>query len=93
MEEGIRLELVVEGLPLVQDDEEKESWFDEPLIELSDEEKRKYPEPQIIIFPSGEMNAFELAFSARDPESGPQETLIVGDALGRLTFGRPDEAQ
>ncbi|QSX37438.1 type II secretion system minor pseudopilin GspH [Shewanella sedimentimangrovi] len=93
MEQGVSLNLIVEGLPLVQEDEEQESWFEEPLIEQSEEEKRKYPEPQIIIFPSGEMNAFELAFSARDPEAGPQESLIVADALGRLTFGRADEAQ
>lgn len=91
MQTGITLDLVLDGLPLVQDDEEDESWFDEPLIEPSEDDKKKSPEPQVLLFPSGEMSAFELSFLARDETGQPIDVLVVGDALGRLTIGRPDE--
>lgn len=90
MEPGVTLNLVLDGLPLVQEDEEDESWFDKPLIEPSAEDKKKHPEPQILLFPSGEMSAFELSFIAKT-DSGLLNVLVVGDALGRLTLGRGDE--
>lgn len=90
MEPGVTLNLVLDGLPLVQEDEEDESWFDKPLIEPSAEDKKKHPEPQILLFPSGEMSAFELSFIAKT-DSGLLDVLVVGDALGRLTLGRGDE--
>lgn len=62
MEYGVTLSLILEGLPLTQEDEEDESWFDEPLIEKSEDDKKKFPEPQIMLFPSGEMSSFELSF-------------------------------
>ncbi|MFB2650690.1 MULTISPECIES: type II secretion system minor pseudopilin GspH [Shewanella] len=90
MEPGVVLNLVLDGLPLVQEDEKDESWFDEPLIEPSAEDKKKHPEPQILLLPSGEMSAFELSFITKT-DKGPLDVLVVGDALGRLTLGRPDE--
>lgn len=90
MEPGVRIDLVLDGLPLVQDDEEKDSWFEEPLIEKSEEDKKKFPEPQILLFPSGEMSAFELMFVSEDEAGKEVEALVVGDALGRLTLGRDD---
>ncbi|MEC4726195.1 type II secretion system minor pseudopilin GspH [Shewanella sp. D64] len=90
MEAGVRIDLVLDGLPLVQDDEEKDSWFEEPLIEKSEEDKKKFPEPQILLFPSGEMSAFELMFVSEDERGKEVEALVVGDALGRLTLGRND---
>lgn len=90
MEPGVVLNLVLDGLPLVQEDEKDESWFDEPLIEPSAEDKKKHPEPQILLLPSGEMSAFELSFMTKT-DKGPLDVLVVGDALGRLTLGRPDE--
>lgn len=90
MEAGVRIDLVLDGLPLVQDDEEKDSWFEEPLIEKSEEDKKKFPEPQILLFPSGEMSAFELMFVSEDERGKEVEALVVGDALGRLTLGRDD---
>ncbi|MCL1090344.1 type II secretion system minor pseudopilin GspH [Shewanella profunda] len=91
MDTGMSLNLVLDGLPLVQEDEEDKSWFDEPFIEASTEDKKKYPEPQIMLFPSGEMSAFELSFIAKT-DKGQVDILVVGDAIGRLTLGRPDEA-
>ncbi|MCE9687842.1 type II secretion system minor pseudopilin GspH [Shewanella sp. AS16] len=91
MKPGVELDLVLDGLPLVQEDEEKTSWFDEPLIEASAEEKKLHPEPQVLLFPSGEMSAFELAFRMKDDQGRLTEVLVVGDALGRLTLGRPNE--
>lgn len=91
MDPGVTLNLVLDGLPLVQEDETDESWFEEPLIEPSAEDKKKHPEPQILLLPSGEMSAFELSFIAKT-DQGEIDVLVVGDALGRLTLGRPDEA-
>lgn len=88
---GISMDLVLDGLPLVQEDEKQESWFEEPLIEPSSEDKKKHPEPQVMLFPSGEMSAFELTFIAETGKGQQIDTLVVGDALGRLSLGRPDE--
>ncbi|MDI5832771.1 type II secretion system minor pseudopilin GspH [Shewanella xiamenensis] len=90
MELGVVINLVLDGLPLAQEDEQDDSWFKEPLIEPSAEDKKKHPEPQILLFPSGEMSAFELSFITKT-DKGPLDVLVVGDALGRLTLGRPDE--
>ncbi|QYJ82253.1 type II secretion system minor pseudopilin GspH [Shewanella aegiceratis] len=90
MEPGVEMHLVLDGLPLTQEDEEDESWFDEPLIERSEEEKKKFPEPQVLLFPSGEMSVFELTFVGKDERGQEIEALVVGDALGRLTLGRKD---
>ncbi|QYJ85992.1 type II secretion system minor pseudopilin GspH [Shewanella mesophila] len=91
MEYGVQMYLVLDGLPLSQDDEEQDSWFDEPLIEPSAEDKKKFPEPQVMLFPSGEMSSFELTFVSKDELGNEIEALVVGDALGRLTLGREDE--
>ncbi|MCL1115066.1 type II secretion system minor pseudopilin GspH [Shewanella basaltis] len=92
MEPGVMLDVVIDGMPLTQEDEQDESWFDEPFIdEESEEEKKKHPEPQILLFPSGEMTPFELNFATVDDELKPVNVLVVGDALGRLTLGRVDE--
>ncbi|MGI1946040.1 type II secretion system minor pseudopilin GspH [Shewanella glacialipiscicola] len=93
MEPGVVINLVLDGLPLVQEDEEDDSWFEEPLIEPSSDDKRKHPEPQIMLFPSGEMSAFELTFIAKTDKRQQAEALVTGDALGRLTVGRPDETR
>lgn len=92
MDPGTLLEVVIDGMPLSQEDEQDESWFDEPFIdEESEEDKKKHPEPQILLFPSGEMTPFELNFSTVTDELKRVNVLIVGDALGRLTLGRVDE--
>ncbi|ABV85477.1 type II secretion system minor pseudopilin GspH [Shewanella pealeana] len=91
MEPGVEMVLVLDGLPLVQDDEEQDSWFDEPLIEKSADEKKKFPEPQIMLFPSGEMSAFELSFVSEDETKQDIEVVVFGDALGRLRMGFEDE--
>lgn len=90
MDPDVEMTLVVEGLPLVQDDEEETaSWTgDEPFIEKTDEEKKKFPNPQIFLFPSGEMSAFELTFSGRDDTGNSIDVTVFGDAFGRLLLGR-----
>ncbi|MBE8167389.1 MAG: type II secretion system minor pseudopilin GspH [Shewanella sp.] len=99
MPEGVSLEIIVDGLPLVQSDEDDQSLFDddddndEPFIEETEEEKKKHPEPQILLFPSGEISAFELHFLTTDEQGDNVDVLVVGDSLGRLTLGRPDEEQ
>ena len=93
MDPGVVMNLVLDGLPLVQDDEEDDSWFEEPLIEPSADDKKKHPEPQVMLFPSGEMSAFELTFISKTDKGQQAEALVVGDALGRLTIGRPDETR
>lgn len=94
MEPGVVMNLVLDGLPLVQEDEEDDdSWFEEPLIEPSSDDKKKNPEPQIMLFPSGEMSAFELTFIAKTDKGQQVEALVTGDALGRLTIGRADETR
>ncbi|WOT05181.1 type II secretion system minor pseudopilin GspH [Shewanella youngdeokensis] len=93
MEDGVELILELDGLPLVQEDEEQESWFDEPLIEPSAEDKKKHPEPQILLLPSGEMSVFELSFIARNEMNKEIEVVVVGDALGRLKLGREDDVE
>ncbi|MGX9461400.1 type II secretion system minor pseudopilin GspH [Shewanella sp. A14] len=92
MDDDIRLDIVIDGMPLVQEDEQDESWFDELFIdEQSEEDKKKHPEPQILLFPSGEMTPFELNFNTMNDDRQPVNVLVVGDALGRLTLGRVDE--
>ncbi|NKF52501.1 type II secretion system minor pseudopilin GspH [Shewanella sp. WXL01] len=94
LDENIELSLVLDGMPLVQgDEEEDESWFDEPFIDgKSEEEKKKNPEPQILLFPSGELTPFELTFSLVGNTSRDNfDALVSGDALGRLTLGRFDD--
>ncbi len=92
MDPGVVLDVVIDGMPLVQEDEQDESWFDEPFIdEESDDDKKKHPEPQILLFPSGEMTPFELNFTTVTDELKRVNVLVVGDALGRLTLGRVDE--
>ncbi|WP_298775196.1 type II secretion system minor pseudopilin GspH [uncultured Shewanella sp.] len=93
MDPGVEMTLVVEGLPLVQDDEEEtSSWTgDGPFIEKTDEEKKKFPEPQILLFPSGEMSAFELTFSGRDDSDNYIDVKVIGDAFGRIVLGRDDD--
>ncbi|MEZ9140161.1 MULTISPECIES: type II secretion system minor pseudopilin GspH [unclassified Shewanella] len=93
MEQDVSMSLLLDGLPLVQDDEEDESWFDEPLIDESKEDKKKNPEPQILLFPSGEMSTFELSFLTDDENGKEVEVLVVGDAMGRLAIGSFDEDQ
>ncbi|MCL1059439.1 type II secretion system minor pseudopilin GspH [Shewanella gelidimarina] len=91
MEPGFELHLVLDGLPLVQEDEEQDSWFDEPLIEPSADDKKKYPEPQILLFPSGEMSAFELSFVTRNEMNKEIEVVVFGDVLGRLKLDHEDD--
>lgn len=91
MEPGVTMSLLLDGLPLTQEDESDESWFDEPFIEESKEDKKKNPEPQILLFPSGEMSIFELSFLLDDSNGDEVEVLVVGDALGRLAIGHFDE--
>jgi len=91
MEPGVSLDLILEGLPLTQEDEADESWFDELLIEKTDEEKKKFPEPQIMLFPSGEMTGFELNFIAEDDAGRPLVAQVLGDSLGRLSLARDQQ--
>ena len=92
LEPGITLSLVLDGMPLDQEDESQESWFDEPFIdEPSAEEKKKNPVPQVLLFPSGEMTPFELSFVTYNESRQPIDVLVVGDAIGRLSIGRFDE--
>ncbi|MCL1124014.1 type II secretion system minor pseudopilin GspH [Shewanella surugensis] len=90
MAPDVEMTLVVEGLPLVQDDEEDtSSWTDDgPFIEKTAEEKKKFPEPQIFLFPSGEMSAFELMFSGQDDSGNTIDVAVIGDAFGRMLLGR-----
>ncbi|MBM7071110.1 type II secretion system minor pseudopilin GspH [Shewanella sp. 202IG2-18] len=98
MDEGISIEVVVDGLPLTQSDEENESWFDDddPFAasdDKFDDEKKKFPEPQIMIFPSGELTPFELHFVTKNDDGNEVDKLVTGSALGQLTLGRPDETK
>ncbi|WP_417762331.1 type II secretion system minor pseudopilin GspH [Shewanella sp.] len=86
---GIETDLEVEGLPLEQD-EGQQSWFDEPFID-DDAQKKKFPEPQIMLLPSGEMTGFKLRFITLDDNGQPLEKLVSGDALGRIVLGEFDE--
>jgi general secretion pathway protein H len=93
--EFVTLDLTIDGLPLEQEDElEDESWFDEPFIEAETEltkTQRKRPDPQILLFPSGEITAFELRVSAKNEKLEVVDVFISGDAMGRLHLGRADE--
>lgn len=93
--ENVVTDLEVEGLPLVQDDEDEESEFglDKSLFEPSDEEKRKNPEPQLLILPSGEMTGFSLWFVAEEPGMDELEWEMVGDPLGRIAWARELEQE
>ncbi|WP_028109413.1 type II secretion system minor pseudopilin GspH [Ferrimonas futtsuensis] len=85
MPDGVILSLSVEGMPLKQSDEDEESEFglDRSLFEKSDEEKRKTPEPQLILLPSGEITPFTLQFE----EISARPTLVIeleGNAIGDI---------
>lgn len=89
------LSLVVEGLPLTQEDEQDDTLFEQPFeeaeTELSQPEDKALQTPQILLFPSGEMTAFELTFFHKSHDGQDAEVLVVGNALGQMTLGRPDE--
>ncbi|QSX33514.1 type II secretion system minor pseudopilin GspH [Shewanella avicenniae] len=87
---GIVTDLEVEGLPLEQD-EQQQSWFGEPFIEADAAERKKFPEPQIMLLPSGEMTGFKLRFIAAGDEGLPLEKLVSGNSLGRMVLGEFDE--
>ncbi len=91
--EGIEMTLQLEGLPLTQGDEEKESEFglDQSLFEPDEEEKRKRPDPQLLLLPSGEMTAFVLEFDAIGGER-IEGVELVGDMLGRIAWRHELEA-
>lgn len=93
----VTLELTLDGLPLVQEDElEDESWFDEPFVEAETElskTEEKRPDPHILLFPSGELTAFELRISAKNDNLETIDVFVSGDAMGRLHLGRADEIQ
>ncbi|NRD71991.1 type II secretion system minor pseudopilin GspH [Shewanella sp. VB17] len=91
MNEGVQIDLMLDGLPLAQEDEDDESFLGQSLMEQWAEEREKFPEPQILLFPSGEMSAFELTFVSEDESGNKVTALVVGDGLGRLTLGRKDD--
>ncbi|MGB0893097.1 MAG: type II secretion system minor pseudopilin GspH [Parashewanella sp.] len=94
MQDGISLEVTIDGLPLKQSDEENESWFkDDDSDDDTEFGKKKQPEPQILLFPSGELSPFELHFLSKDDKGDQLDVLVTGDALGRIMLGRPDETQ
>ncbi|GAA4891292.1 type II secretion system minor pseudopilin GspH [Ferrimonas pelagia] len=84
--EGLEMTLELEGLPLSQGDEDRASEFglDQSLFELSEEEKRKRPDPQLILMPSGEMSGFTVLFSATERGTDTESLELVGDQLGRI---------
>ncbi|MBW3141147.1 type II secretion system minor pseudopilin GspH [Ferrimonas balearica] len=86
--EGVEASVELEGMPLVQEDEDTESEFglDESLFELSEEEKRKNPEPQLLLMPSGEMTGFTLLLLSDVPGQRDLELEMVGDPLGRINW-------
>ena len=88
--EGVTTNLEVEGLPLEQD-EQQQSWFDEPLIDDAAEQKKKFPEPKIMLLPSGEMTGFKLRFISQDGDGKPLKQLVSGNGLGQMVLGEFDE--
>ncbi|RLV60781.1 type II secretion system protein GspH [Parashewanella curva] len=96
LDDGMSLSVVVDGLPLKQSDEDRsddifENDDDKFNIDESVQPKKKLPTPQIMLFPSGELSPFELTFAMRDQQGNEHDQLVAGDALGRLTLGRPDD--
>lgn len=93
IEEGITLHLTIDGLPLAQEDEIEETFFDEPFEEadVGFEKEEEIPEPQILIFPSGEMTGFELAFVTKNDDEKDVEVKVIGDSLGRLQIEAVNE--
>lgn len=64
---------------------------DNPMLRVEEDEdgNKGKPEPDLYFLSSGEMQPFRIRLFDRDtPE---REYVIVGDALGQLTFRRPDE--
>lgn len=86
--ESVEASLELEGMPLLQEDEDTESEFglDQSLFELSEEEKRENPEPQLLLLPSGEMTGFTLLLFSDVPGQPDIEMEMVGDPLGRISW-------
>ncbi|GLP95921.1 type II secretion system minor pseudopilin GspH [Paraferrimonas sedimenticola] len=84
LEQGMEFELTVDGLPLKQDEDESESWFDEPFAEVESTLTKKFPEPQVMLFPSGEISAFELLLTAKNDQNEDIEVMVISDSLGRM---------
>ncbi|GLS83470.1 type II secretion system minor pseudopilin GspH [Paraferrimonas haliotis] len=82
MAQGIDLELTIDGLPLDQEEDGGESWFDDDFIEATN--ANKHPEPQLLLFPSGEMTAFELIFASKNDKGEDVIVEVIGDPLGRM---------
>ncbi|MBY5994008.1 type II secretion system minor pseudopilin GspH [Ferrimonas balearica] len=86
--EGVETSLELEGLPLIQEDEDTGSDFglDESLFEQTEEEKRANPDPQLLLLPSGEMTGFSLWLIADIPGQPDLEMELIGDQLGRVEW-------
>lgn len=79
------MSLTIEGLPLQQADEDDESefGFDESLFEESEEDKKKSPEPQLLILPSGEITPFLVEFE--NDSARPKLSIeLKGNAIGQI---------
>ncbi|MGL4473102.1 MAG: type II secretion system minor pseudopilin GspH [Shewanella sp.] len=87
LEPEVQLDVIVEGMPLIQDDEQDDSWFEEPFKEADAgfEQDKKQPEPQILLFPSGEVTAFEVIFSTRGDSKELIQAKVFADSLGRVS--------
>lgn len=94
MDEGVTLLLDVEGLPFKQEDEDKTTFFEQPFEEadVGFEKEEPLPEPQILLFPTGEMTGFELVFLTKDDDHKDIEVKVIGDSLGRMQLKTANES-
>lgn len=90
MDGGVEIELIIDGFPLVQEDEQQDSWFDDDFI-AKDDESKKSPTPQLLLFPSGEITAFEMSFISQNSLGEGIVVRVFGNSIGQLTLGDGDE--
>lgn len=97
--EGLRVELELEGQPVILGDKEQKSLLaqamsanDEALEDLDEEEKKLNFVPDIIFFSSGELISFKLSFiDLTDETSDGEYWRLVGEMIGRISLLEPSD--
>jgi len=91
--ENIRLQIEIEGQPLVVGSKEKQV-SKLALEQKQDEEGKGDPEyPDIFFMSSGELSAFIIRIADNDLEESAGEYRVEGEMVGRVKLIRPGEEE
>lgn len=82
LDEDISLSVQVDGLPLMQSDNQSQTTFFDERNSIDNDDSKELS-PQIYLFPSGESSSFQITFELVDGDEQYSITL-KGDVFGRV---------